>query len=260
MTDRDHFAAAALTGLLVRVGDELVSPDRLTESAFAWADAMLAARGPVAETTESTHVAETCRTTNHDAAPEATAADVAPSPRQSEIGTGNQQDDGPGDGWRYLKPGEVREAGDEFRSMGRGWRPVDAVGAAVGAIVYRVHPGEGRQYRRRIAAAPAARGTEREPFGLEAAMRRIEIGGNSLADAQLVTRRLRECRSKAARWCAVAADAQKAAAGVTLTDAERDLLRRLGPRVHTRSYYTVTLSADERKTVAGLLGRLGGGT
>ena len=45
MTDRDTFAAAALTGLLARVGDDLVPPDRLTECAFAWADAMLAARG-----------------------------------------------------------------------------------------------------------------------------------------------------------------------------------------------------------------------
>jgi hypothetical protein len=49
-------------------------------------------------------------------------------------------------------------------------------------------------------------------------MRRIESGVVSQADAQLVTRRLRECRSKAARWCAVAAEA---AAGVTLTAAIR---------------------------------------
>ena len=58
MNDRDTFAAAALTGLLARVGDDLVPPDRLTKNAFAWADAMLAARG----------------TTAHDAAPAATAS------------------------------------------------------------------------------------------------------------------------------------------------------------------------------------------
>jgi hypothetical protein len=58
MNDRDKFAAAALTGLLARVGDDSVPPDRLAESAFAWADSMLAARG----------------TTDLDAAPAATAS------------------------------------------------------------------------------------------------------------------------------------------------------------------------------------------
>jgi len=113
---------------------------------------------------------------------------------------------------------------------------------------------------------------EPKPFGLESAMRRIEGGVVSQADAQLVTRRLRECRSRTARWCAVAADAEKAAADARLTDAERELLRSLGPdaerellrslgpKLHTHSCYTVTLSAEHRKTVAGLLTRLGGGT
>jgi hypothetical protein len=199
MNDRDYFAAAVLKGLLAsHPRHEPVNELAYAKAAFEVADAMLRERDRVAESPESQHVAETCRTTYHDAAPAATAADVAPSPRQGEIGIGNQQDDGPGDGWRYLEPGEVREAGDEFRSMGRGWRPVDD---PVGAIVY---PGEGRQYRRRIAAAPP-----RPP-----------------------------------------------ASGPTLTDAEREAVRRILTVVRERLWFVY---ADEICTVDGLLARLGGG-
>ena len=45
----------------------------------------------------------------------------------------------------------------------------------------------------------------------------------------------------------------------TLTAAELELLRRLGPSVYANACYMVTVSADERKTLAGLLARLGGG-
>lgn len=51
MTDRDTFAAAALTGLIACMKDETV--EDVCESAFGWADAMLRERGR----------------TNHDAAP-----------------------------------------------------------------------------------------------------------------------------------------------------------------------------------------------
>ena len=44
-------------------------------------------------------------------------------------------------------------------------------------------------------------------FGVEASMRRIEAGEIREADARLVVKRLRECRSKTARWCEQAAKA-----------------------------------------------------
>jgi hypothetical protein len=62
MTDRDHFAAAALTGLLSGKGLQYTADDRGTFCSAAWAlaDAMLAARGD----------------TDLDAAPAATASDT----------------------------------------------------------------------------------------------------------------------------------------------------------------------------------------
>jgi hypothetical protein len=45
------------------------------------------------------------------------------------------------------------------------------------------------------------------------------------------------------------------APGVTLTDAEREVLRRLGPSDHAHACYMVTISPEERRTVAGLLAR-----
>ena len=43
MTDRDTFAAAALTGLIVSMREESIY--ELCESAYGWADAMLRQRG-----------------------------------------------------------------------------------------------------------------------------------------------------------------------------------------------------------------------
>jgi len=66
MTDRDHFAAAALTGLLYpEVDDEFAMP-YIVGRAYLWADAMLRER----------------ERTNHDAAPAARASveSVAPQP------------------------------------------------------------------------------------------------------------------------------------------------------------------------------------
>lgn len=62
------------------------------------------------------------------------------------------------------------------------------------------------------------RRTGSAPFGLEAAMRRIEGGDLREADARLVVQRLRECRSKTARWC-------ESAATLRITDAEQRALR-----------------------------------
>lgn len=55
-------------------------------------------------------------------------------------------------------------------------------------------------------------------FGVEASMRRIEAGEIREADARLVVKRLRECRSKTARWCEQAAKAP-------MTQRETDAVR-----------------------------------
>ena len=60
MTDRDHFAAAALTGLLAQGDDGSFSEESYVRGAYRWADAMLRERAK----------------TNHDAAPAATAQDL----------------------------------------------------------------------------------------------------------------------------------------------------------------------------------------
>jgi hypothetical protein len=47
MNDRDHFAAAALSGLIA--AKDNADMDEMVASSFAWADAMLAARATLAE-------------------------------------------------------------------------------------------------------------------------------------------------------------------------------------------------------------------
>jgi hypothetical protein len=69
MTDRDYFAAAALTGLLAAPTDKDRSMDYWARLAFEAADAMLRERERVAESAESQQVAETCRSERHDATP-----------------------------------------------------------------------------------------------------------------------------------------------------------------------------------------------
>lgn len=49
MTDRDTFAAAALTGLLAQGDDGSFSEESYVRAAYRWADAMLAARTPPAK-------------------------------------------------------------------------------------------------------------------------------------------------------------------------------------------------------------------
>lgn len=185
---------------------------------------------------ELQHVAETCR--------------------------GEGQDDGPGDGWRWLAPGEVLQRGDEYWSDeywsdARPWTPTEQAGRIVDEA-------EDRRYRRRAAAPP-------QPPA--AGVGTVEAVAEVVYEAMRFDRNQQHCRP-APPWAAganslaqeEARDAarkilsvvQPPAAGVTLTDAERELLRSLIPSVHPHSFYTVTLSPDERKTAHGLLARLGG--
>lgn len=66
MTDRDHFAAAALTGLVGECGYH--SPEDVAGEAYALADAMLRER-------ERTKVIDASFSTNHDAVPAAKSAE-----------------------------------------------------------------------------------------------------------------------------------------------------------------------------------------
>ena len=59
MTDRDHFAAAALTGLIAVMRDESIG--EICESAYGWADAMLRERGSQSEPPNSSPVTEPMR-------------------------------------------------------------------------------------------------------------------------------------------------------------------------------------------------------
>ncbi len=106
MTDRDHFAAAALTGLIARAGE---IPFDGVADCYEWADAMLRERERVTEPLLKEKQAEVSvapvsrppetrasfSATNHDAAPAARAqlpeADhAACRSRESDAGTGNQ--------------------------------------------------------------------------------------------------------------------------------------------------------------------------
>ena len=153
MTDRDCFAAAALTGLLARVGDKLTPADRLIPCAYNWADEMLRER----------------ENTNHDAAPAARGsgrecttlattggtrenssgsipADLGDGVSPSENDKNLHHTTDPGDGWRLLEPGEVIREGDEFHSR-YGWTRTYRVGG---------RPDPQTTYRRRKTAPPCA--------------------------------------------------------------------------------------------------------
>ena len=58
MTDRDHFAAAALTGLLAQGDDGSFSEESYVRAAYRWADAMLLERGNQPEPPDSSPVTE----------------------------------------------------------------------------------------------------------------------------------------------------------------------------------------------------------
>lgn len=79
MTDRDHFAAAALTGLLAQGDDGSFSEESYAVAAYRWADAMLRVRD-----------SRTADKPNHDAAPAATA--------DADRGCTDKADSRPGEG------------------------------------------------------------------------------------------------------------------------------------------------------------------
>ncbi len=100
MTDRDHFAAAALTGLLYpEVDDEFAMP-YIVERAYLWADAMLRERSRSGkDSSEGTDSAAKCTerdSANHDAAPAARASEAPASPERVRVrgdaGTGDTQE------------------------------------------------------------------------------------------------------------------------------------------------------------------------
>ena len=136
---RDHFAAAALTGLSCGRPEWFtdIYVKALSDAAWGLADAMLAARGE----------------------PQPSASGAAARP------DGDTGGDGPGDGYRWLSPPDVLCDGDEFRCPERGWTRTAEQGRVA-------HHGSARQYRRRITtdhdAAPAARAPQVDAAPLRA--------------------------------------------------------------------------------------------
>ena len=91
-------------------------------------------------------------------------------------------------------------------------------------------------------------------FGLEAAMVRIESGDIRDADAVLVVKRLRECRSKTARWC-------DHAARQSPTDEERRAVKTAIEWLTTlssrrREIHSADLLLQDARTLRGMLERL----
>jgi len=196
---RDHFAAAALTGLLAlnEPGPRQRMPDELIASAFRWADAMLAARGTEPSAPDDMRDAAVrlydelreivvrlyeadywrpTRLTDSEAdsmwhllrealgIPPGTATRSDGRPQPSASGAAERRDgdtggDGPGDGYRWVEPGEKLECGDErlgFCSRPAEWCRTIGAGAILGES-------QRHKYRRRIAnldAAPAAKDEE----------------------------------------------------------------------------------------------------
>jgi len=120
MTDRDKFAAAALTGWLASQ-QTVLSARAMASHAYEYADAMLAARG------------------------DKPAAQEAAAP-------GDAGEDVPGRGFRWGKPGEALQDGDEVKQVrmsGTRWLACARVGRVI-------REGESFIWRRRITTADDA--------------------------------------------------------------------------------------------------------
>jgi hypothetical protein len=86
MTDRDTFAAAALTGLLSRSRPQL-TPDKCVPEALRMADAMLAERSKIiaqCDTAQKMSVSDSlCADADHHAVPAAIAATLTDAEREA---------------------------------------------------------------------------------------------------------------------------------------------------------------------------------
>jgi hypothetical protein len=80
MTDRDHFAAAALSGLMANPNNNDTTADTIRFWAWNWADAMLREREQTGSRPTIDGIPVPPDPTNHDAAPAARAEDVLKEP------------------------------------------------------------------------------------------------------------------------------------------------------------------------------------
>jgi hypothetical protein len=111
----------------------------------------------------------------------------------------------PGDGYRWVRPGEIRNVGDEFRSDAGSWEVVWHFQHQGGTVHERY------RYRRRIDAAPETtpradevrsevRSEPVDDGGVDAIMERIKNGTSTNDDARVLAMRLRCADAGIAGW------------------------------------------------------------
>ena len=128
MTDRDQFAAAALTGLLAQGDDGSFSEESYARAAYRWADAMLRER----------------ERTNHHAAPAATvnAESVAPQPTAGDRAGNPPSHSGTGDTDHGASPeARARTDADRGRTDKADSRPGKGTGDTPEPVAWAVMDG-----------------------------------------------------------------------------------------------------------------------